>query len=939
MDDIVEALGLEDAADDDLAPKETKHNQWLHSRWHERRSERETSLTKSWKNVGPEILFDRVFNGPSQDEWWQRVAGMRTFRLPVILLQMYIRREIIRDWPERRHILDFLPKGQTRRQLIGILSHQGYTREDIAKLTWVLEGQNDEERCKRFLELDIPRPVFLLRYLLRSGSRIASPANLNGLIEYIHNTYDGRKDETTREGCSQQEANRAKRANRGMDAQLFASTMRLLSWKCQQVESRLCTKVADLAIQYIQNMDTWGKHPGQLYRDRCLVFNETVASFGRRKTKAPPRTFRSLTYIWHTLKSLLSASAALDKPLLLNRKSFLAVRETLMGMDKTQAEVHNSARHAETWPPYLEPGDGIDEMVVPDENWSRAVQAGVLQQEAGYARNGRDHVLDTLQGTAPDGTPTIQQRLARIPSSVGLWEASIRSTRNAEEAWGRFQNPPQPGMKPGLYEYAAMFKKLFQKQYWEGEDDAHIRPGDRDVSFPTKANVNLSDFGKAQLKPPTAGELYEQMLSDGVRPRSTCLEVLVANAASVGAANKFIHDSGENYFALTRYLRWDVPERQDILKPSMSLFAAYIRCLCAIKEPRRRNVLRAIRLSATRFEHDEKNANWAPLVWGYILQAMSRPHQRYGDTFDHRLRLYMEVLGQVTARTPISLPMLMQFCKSIRKAITGEMDNLVRDMEAGKQTPLTTLFLPGDWLPPANFQPEEHQERDELTGTLADKEPKEAALQMGSLRLAEYLEDIVSRERGTREILGIHAIDELDQMMARRDPVKSRDAYEVMISLAFLGEFEQMASLLTWLAGQWGQPRIQESLQSYSQVPHSADFTETLCAFRLFAEPMLDVEQVAELRDEVEQVGAGWRWPEDKAVYLLRDLQQSQTFQKLSHVLLWARYWKERAESEQLGHSVGVSAEPPDTWRFDAEGTEGNGAEPPPSRVRYDTLG
>jgi hypothetical protein len=495
-------------------------------------------------------------------------------------------------------------------------------------------------------------------------------------------------------------------------------------------------------------------------------------------------------------------------------------------------------------------------------------------------------------------------------------------------------------MKPGVYEYAAMFKKLFQRQYWEGEDDTYMRPGDKDVSFPTKANVNLSDFGKAQLKPPTAAELYEQMLRAGIRPRSTCLEVLVANATSIKTANKYIRSSGDDYSFLTTYYTDEVvPEREEILKPPISLFAAYIHCLCTIKEPRTRNVARAIRMCTTRFEHDEKNANWAPLVWGYIIPAMRRPHQRYGDAFHHRLRLYMEVLGHITARTHISLPTFMEFCKSIRKAITGELDGLVRDMEKGKQTSLTTLFLPGECLPLANDEQQQHHGGDQRIGDLNDTESQGTTLRTTSLLLAECFKNIVNRDRESREMLGVHGIDSLDQMMARRDPVKSRDAYEVMISLAFLGEFEQMATLLSWLAGQWGESGVQESLQSLSQVPRSADFTETLCAFRLFAEPMLDVKRVTALREEVEQVGAGWKWPENKAVHLLQDLQQSETFRKLSHVLLWARYWQEQALPEERDHDFDVSVEPPDTWKFVEESSEGDGAKPPRSRAGDDTLG
>lgn len=821
----------------------------------------------------------------------------------MVLLQMYIRRAILRDRRDLRHLLALLPKGEQLRHLNKILAQQGFTRDDIQGLTWVLEGKDDNERCRRFLDLETPKPTFLLRFLIRKKSHMTDAVLLDRLIEYTHLTYNEHFYENHAEDLPERELRRWRRATEGMDTSLFTSTMDLFALKCVEVEPRLIIKVSDLAIQYIRNMGNRKQHPDQIFHDRCLVFNEAMASIGHDQRRRPPRFFRSMDYVWQALKSLLSESAALSKPLQMNRKSFLAVRETLAGMPKTQSERHNSDRHGETWPPYLKAGDGMDERVVPDENWTRAVQAGVLQQEAGYAKNERDEVLDTLQGKAPDGTPTIQQRLVRMPKSIGLWEASIRATRNAEEAWGRFQNPPEAGMRPGLYEYAAMFKKLLQKTVWEDDDGPMIRPGDRDLSFPT-ADVNLSDFAKATLKPPTVDELYAQMMHEGIRPTSTCLEVLVANADGMEDANKYLNDSGEDYSALVNALEYEDSRRAEILKPSLSLVASYIHCLCTTKVAPWEALPKAITISTARLGNDARSEAWAPLIWGHVFRALSDPSPDYGTLAGH-LNLFLRILEQLEP-SAIGLPEYLQFCKGVRGAIVGRVDDLVSDMESRQRTPLTMLYAGSRSL--RNRQGQAGQQQQLRRGV--------GELQRVWARLEALLGALVKREQATRNRLGAHDTDALDQMAARRDPVKARDAFDAMACFAFMGEFEQMATFLIWLTEQWGQSGVQGRLEHEVQIPRMANFTEVLCAFRLFAEPMLSTEQVAAVQEAVDRVGYGWEWPLDEDVRLFRDIYPSASLHKLSHVLEWARYWKKVSEAEHEGRGVcRAPMEAPKRWK------------------------
>lgn len=830
---------------------------------------------------------------------------MRSFRVPIVLLQLYVRRAILNDRPDLRHLLRMLPKGRYFRNITRILSDLGFTRDDLIRLTWVLEGRNDDERCRRFLELQMPRPPFLLLFLLREKSHITDSTLLGGLIEYAHKFYDGSIKVHNTDAWSTDEVGRAKRYKYGMDAELFISLLDLLASKCAEVESRLVVKVSDLAIQFIRNLQTRPFHPGYVFHQRCQVFNAALVSIGRDLKDRPPRFVQSQEYVWHAVRSLLSESTSFQRPLQMEYQSFRAVRETLARMPKSQSERHNSARHAESWPPYLKAGNGMDEMVVPDENWTRAVQAGVLQQEAGYSKTVRDEVLDTLQGVAPDGTPTIQQRLARVPRHMTPWEASIRATRNAEEAWLRFQRPPRRGQHPGPFEYAAMFKKLFQKTVWKDDDGPMIQPGDRDLSFPTQSHLNLSDYAMASLKPPTVEQLYTRMILQGIRPRSTLLNVLVANAGSVKMAHKYLEDSRTNcgLTSLSKNEFW----HYEICTVPIELLAAYVYCCCGGSDNTggklTHGLSRAISITLTRLNHDPTSAAWAPYLWGSIFRALTVPNPRY-ETVIGRIDQFELILDQLEP-SAVDLPFLLQLCRGLRKAIVGKTNNLIDQMESGRKTNITTIFVQGEYLRhPENqvWSAQQHQFYQNFQNMRS--------------RLKGTLEMLISREKAAKDVLeglNVEEVDLLDRILARRDPIRAKDAFNVMICFAFIGEFEQMATYLVWLAEEWGRAEVQDRLAEEGQLPRMANFADVLCTFRLFAEPMLPEQRVAEVRAMVDQAGQGWDWPTTEDVAVLREMYPSGSFRKLAHALKWARYWKMKAEAEQGAHEGGP-VNPPKTW-------------------------
>ena len=910
-DDQVEGLGVYDTPESRFQ-RDSPVPLLIQRLSKERQAELETGLTRSWA-IGPEALFeyvlDNVATGGTQQpdlEWeaacWSRVAGYRTTRLPVILLQVYLRRAILRGRRDLRHLLGMLPKGAQLRSLIQHLASQGYTRDDLVKLIWMLEGQDDNARAQRFLDLQMPKPAFLLRYLVRVGPPVLDSHSLTELIEYAHRTYDGSPQGTSADGLSEREVRRLRRAQAGMTTKLFVSTLRLLAWKCNEVDSRLLIRVSEFAIQYMRNIGSRDHDPDRIFHDRCFVFNMAMAAIGRDLLDRPPRFYRAMGYVWHALKTLLSESTAYDRPLVMNHTSFLAVRETLAGTRKSQPERHNSARHSETWPPFLKAGDGIDEMVIPDENWSRTVQAGVVQQEAGYPKSRRDQVLDVLQGTAPDGTPTIQQRTPRSPRKVKLWEASIRATRNAEEAWAVFRNPPDSRQQPGLHEYAAMFKKLFQKTVWQDDDGLMIQPGDRDLSFPTE-DVNLSDYAKAAMKPPTVEELYERMLEAGILPRSTCLDILVKHTDDTNDAHMYLQDSGLDLKFLTSKDP-EIEPRDEVIKPRLDLVASYVFHLCSAHKNSWWALSRAVKIIRARLLHDPKAGSWAGLLWGYVFTGLRVPASRTQTGLIRHVDIYLEILDELGSRG-ITLPLFLQFCKTLRRSVTVHLSTLIADIESGDKTPYIVPF--------GRDEPSPDQRDSTEASQLADFQNFKRV----ASRLKGLFEALVEREQVAQAALG-DGMTPRGKMMSRRDPVRPKDALNMISCLGFMGEYGQMASYLSWLAKEWADEDLQHYLSEKPMSPEWADFTDVLCTFRLFAEPMLDGKRVAELRNLVGNVGLGWTWPSDEMVALFVDSRSTPSFRKMRHLLEWVRY-RQQEEAlnchQQEPSRVSAQLQPPNRWK------------------------
>ncbi|PNY29811.1 Uncharacterized protein TCAP_00286 [Tolypocladium capitatum] len=846
-------------------------------------------MEQSLAHMTPSTLLRKVLGGVADAHYWRtEVSKARSLRLPIVLLQMLIRKEEDR-LRNGSALLELLPSDREWDRIVDLVSRTGHTRKDLDDYLHILEGRTDDERCERLLERDAPGPMFLFTFLLRPSSNITKVATLDALIGYCNRYYDGTKKRTGSTEIHLGAGVSDESLDLGQDK--FGLVMRLLTRHCLRLEPRLIVKLANVAARYIEKITTYPDEPRKLFLIQCEVFNRAMRMFRPQPEVQSIQRLLPNAYFWEAQRTLLAMSASLNKPLLVDGEGFRAIRDVLAGQAKNHTEVHSSARHAATWPPYLQPSDGMDERADPEDNWSRTVSAGMLMQEAGFAKEEQDEALDILQGMTTDGTPTIQQRaLMGKGRHVGVWEASIRATRNAQEAWERFQNPPKPGSKPGTAQYAAMFEKLVLR---EADSSSRILPGDKALNFPTHQEANLAEFERARLRPPSVAQLYQHMRLNGVRPQDSCLRILVANAESLDTAHRYLRDSTAKGRVVCSLLA-DEPDPQLLKVVPMSLFAAYMQT-CSRMEGRRggRQLMRAIRLAGLRL--DRERSRWAPYVWGLLLKNLSQHRRALRVSLSEQVDMFLQVMEKIEKSHGIRLSTFIQFTKCIRKATRRELARLVTDLESAESAKHNSLRLLYDAQTASSTAAEEQCHSPGAAGSQSSG--PEAGAPFSLLKIAAghmrgLFSRLVEQERESQGISHVDNIAPLDRMACRTDPVRSEHAYEYMLSLAFVGEFDEMARTLQWLMEEWAQPDVVHAMKELDEPPPYADFFDTLCAFRLLAEPMLEAAVVGSLRQAVAGPRPGWTWPDDEAVAAHAEMQGDESIATLARVLDWTRYWQ-----------------------------------------------
>ncbi|OAA62926.1 prefoldin subunit 3 [Cordyceps fumosorosea ARSEF 2679] len=589
-------------------------------------------------------------------------------------------------------------------------------------------------------------------------------------------------------------------------------------------------------------------------------------------------------YFWESQRMLLTMSETFGQPLQVSGNGFRAIRRTLAGMPKNEAEKHSALLHAPSWPPYLTPGDGMDEMTDPEANWSRTVEAGMLMQEAGFAKSEADDSLDILKGMTPNGTPTIQQRTLAGSRPVTTWEASIRATRDAHEAWGRFNDPPQKDAVPGVNEYAAMFEKLTLR---EVAPTSKLLPGDKAQNFPAYRAANLADIEWAKFRPPSVEELYDQMRQQDILPSGHCLFILVSNAPDLNTAHRYLETAAQLDPDISSLLAPKI-ERSALRRVGMGLFSAYISMLARRDDSCGwENLQRAITLAEARI--GDKRSRWASLVWGAILKGGSRHHSALRMSPSDQVELIIAIAKRIDRGGRLNLANFTELNKSIRKLIRYDLRALLNDLQQSEASDLMSSSMP-----PLRILYDALISNENRVASVGGEEGQAPCIPGTLKSLVEFIKAEFAKLQAQEALYQTGARDNyispLDRMLSRNDVVRSEHALEYMMSMGYAGEYQEMKKLLLFLIREWGQADLVQDLVALDELPPSADFSELLCVFRLLGEQMLGGPTVArEVQGAIAECGLPWTWPDGATLDAYLQMHQHDSIRHVRTILALMR--------------------------------------------------
>lgn len=842
---------LSDALDERTGPESPRIPQPYHRR-----------IMKTWVERHKTQLLHLMFGlrnrtlAIDKEDWLryaESIARARVSDFPNLLFQ-YILRQDQAPFAHNGTLDEKLPNEEEWEKMLAEATRGAGTVEELERYSYILRGDTHDARLRRWLAdtsshpTAPPKPKFLLRYVIRRSAHFSSTQDLLAVMDQVQDY----ARHITRVSRQTSGPDGLKRAH-----QRLTALIQLLLHHACRLEPRLVINVVDIAVETLDDLSRPHGGVGKpwFYKAQCDIFNKAIEEFHSPSLRLP-LMLGSIPneYIWQAQRMLLNKSAEFDKPLMLSRQAFLAIRSALAGLPHSEEEAHIARRHAATWPPYVQSGDGIDEQSRPEDNWSRVVQAGTMMQEAGYPLTETDVALDILQGRASDGTPTIRQRVAVDHSfNRRAWVAEIRATRSAREAWYLFDRPPTKGTKRGNDVYAAMYLKLAKreaKSRAEAEDPVH----------------SLTEVSAARRRPPTIRSLYFRMLGEGIKPASPALEILLENARNLEIGHAILGDAEDQ--TLLPALKSDQYDPQLVQRIPPSVFKAYLKLLCKNhSDGLREDLSRVIKLMQARLPHlspaDEADC------WAIVLQKVRIHHATLKMTVWEQLGAVLDIWTYIEDSRGFLLGYLSRFCKAVRVIMERQASQLFQAQATGYPDTLEDHFL-------YTIYSTTEATKDALPlPTLGAPSLQTSSLTLWACektadRVKQTFHKLVQDEKTVQDMVcktPAHAsIAPLDRMRCRRDPVNAQTATSYMMCLASLGEYEEMAWLARWLMEQWGDPKVMEAILGLDEPPPEVDLRELLCVYRLVAEPMLPQEQAESLKHEFTNGPLAWLWPEDEAL-------------------------------------------------------------------------
>ncbi|KAI0454672.1 hypothetical protein F5B21DRAFT_504148 [Xylaria acuta] len=752
-------------------------------------------------------------------------ASLRSGRLPIMTLQTWLARQ---DLTSEKGLAKSMAakKEADWRDAFNSLAGRGWSRRQFDHWIWILSGENGDVRAQRLVSTGAPNPIFLLLLLLRNDESYRQAESLTSLIRYAAKHHMV----LTPALYAVQDPSKI------LAVSQFLIMMRRLIHHVQNVHPQSIVTVARLAVDYIKSIpnDPHHKHHRTDYRDQCVVYN--TALFCLRKP-ASNQPLVNMEFNWRAQKVLLTMSNGLEKSLIINKASYQAIRQVLVGLKKSGEERAVALRYAKSWPPYRQDFDGRDTKRTAEDDMSRSAKAGVLMKEAGYPENHYDRALDALGGMS-EGSPTIQTRSLPPMQWTGKkedlnlysnWAMNIRATRNAQEAWRAFNKfAEKTGMAPNLQVYTEMFLKL-QAMPVDPDSGSDLLPGDSRETFPVH-NANYSQYELARLSPPTLSELYAEMVSRGIKPGGHGLHNLIIHAKSVDEGLRYLQDSGIPYDIIKSIDLFRQPSYRALRRIPLLCFSSYIQLLCRLQPDRRGRdklfihelyrIRHAIKLVEMRLTpNTTEGATFRP-PWYAILRALARAHiaVRNGPAAENDLEaltLFMETFRTVRSGVGIDAELFMLLCRVIQKAALSRLSSL-SDMERAKAP------------------------------------------------LLPHTQDLLDLTTSIFSQLTTPIVEELSTSLPIPQfqfPLGPPHLHAYMRALGFLEAKDEMASLVFWMIDNYGYlTQEADRLSTRGQ----AMIAKTLCAFRAFGGPALEESVQHQLINRMSRLiadGGYWRWP------------------------------------------------------------------------------
>lgn len=784
-------------------------------------------------------------------------AKQRTERLPLLLFQAWMARQDIRNEDRISAAIRSITPSEWADRFRSLAS-RGWSRGDVDHWIWILSGENGDVRVQRLISTERPKPIFLVTILARSDETFRKAESLLSLMEYtsrhhFHSPPRSLGDDVAISGRKVT-----------MTSTQFLLLLRRIVRHVQRLWPRSITTVARFTGDYIRMIPSGATG----YHQKCEVFNTALQLF---KQPAATQPIRNMEFNWRAQRLLLALSDNLDKPLIINKASYRAIRQVMVGLKRSQTERAVAIRYAKSWPPYRQDFDGLDAKRTVEDDYSRSVKAGVVMREAGYPDDNYDQALGALGGMS-NNSPTVQTRSLPPKEWEGeeqdrnvytRWAMMIRATRNRQEAWKVFNNfAAETSKLPNVQVYAEMFIKL-QARLVPATSTA--LPGETRENFPIH-DANYSEYELARLSPPTVTELYDQMITRGLKPQGYCLYNLLINAGSLEEGTRYLRDSGINPASVKSLTLFKQPSFQALRQIPLLVFKSYIQLLCRLQPDRRGRekvpleelylIRHAIKLVRLRLRPDTTEGSTFRPPWSVILRALARPNicvlnGTPANNDAEALSMSLDVVESVRRTAGVDPEIFLYLCRSIQKAAVSRLDTWeasIRDSNTAGIPPLVSSA---------------ESVLKTLKGLFSDMTILVGSPGTASSRLQapSFMHDI-----GPAHLHGY------------------------MRALAFLEDTAAMKHLLQWMLA--NKSYIDEEAERIGNRGHAL-IAKTLCAFQAFVGPSLDQEEQEDIITRMENTGDptdSWKWPTPEEVehYVQSDLRGGS--QKLQQRLL-AKLW------------------------------------------------